>query len=61
MNKNNYITEYRGRTIINHRGNKDYLRVKKERIPRRDGLTTIYNESNVSYRMSINLNVDYHK
>jgi hypothetical protein len=52
-----YTIEYRGKIIINHRGNKDYLRIRRPKAPfLRIGLNRALDErGNVFYR-SINTN-----
>jgi hypothetical protein len=52
-----YTIEYRGKIIINHRGNKDYLRIRRVNMPAiHFGLNRALDEKgNVFYR-SINTN-----
>lgn len=49
--KMKYTIEYRGRIIINHRGAKDYLRIKKEKLPHDDSLRWALTQDGIPFKI----------
>lgn len=47
-----YTIEYRGKIIINDRGAKDYLRIKKEHLPCQDKMARVLTKDGIEFKVS---------
>jgi hypothetical protein len=47
-----FTIEYRGKIIINNRGARDFVRVKKERLPREDKLRKGLTSEGISFKLA---------
>lgn len=47
-----YTIEYRGKIIINDRGAKDFLRIKKERLPYESKLQNALTKDGIKFKLA---------
>lgn len=47
-----FTIEYRGKIIVNERGAKDYLRIKKERLPYESKLQNALTKDGIKFKVS---------
>lgn len=48
----NYTIEYRGKIIVNNRGAKDFLRIKKEKLPYEAKLQNALTKDGIRFKLA---------